>query len=52
VNIQLLVEQMALEETAALCTEATAWTCTPINGLGVPEMSAPGLLQQLQRQDG
>lgn len=37
-NIQSLIEQMTLEEKAALCTGATAWTSTPIERLGVPEM--------------
>lgn len=37
-NIQSIIEQMTLEEKAALCTGATAWTSTPIERLGVPEM--------------
>ncbi len=37
-DIQALIEQMTLEEKAALCTGATAWTTTPIERLGVPEM--------------
>ncbi len=37
-SIQSIVEQMTLEEKAALCTGATAWTTTPIERLGVPAM--------------
>ena len=37
-DIQSIIEQMTLEEKAALCTGATAWTTTPIERLGVPEM--------------
>ena len=37
-TVQSLVAQMTLEEKAALCTGATAWTTTPIERLGVPEM--------------
>ena len=37
-EIQSIVEQMTLEEKAALCTGATAWTTTPVERLGVPEL--------------
>ena len=37
-NIQSIVEQMTLEEKAALCSGASAWTSTPIERLGVPEL--------------
>ena len=37
-DIQSIIEQMTLEEKAALCTGATAWSTTPIERLGVPEM--------------
>lgn len=37
-DIQSIIEQMTLEEKAALCTGASAWTTTPIERLGVPEM--------------
>ena len=37
-NIQDIIGQMTLEEKAALCTGATAWTTTPVTRLGVPEM--------------
>ena len=33
-----LVKQMTLEEKAALCTGATAWTTTTVERLGIPEM--------------
>jgi beta-glucosidase len=34
--IQAIMEQLTLEEKAALCTGATAWTTTPLGRLGVP----------------
>jgi hypothetical protein len=37
-DIQAIVEQMTLEEKAALCTGASAWATLPIQRLGVPEM--------------
>ena len=37
-DIQAIIAQMTLEEKAALCTGATAWTTTPVERLGVPEM--------------
>lgn len=37
-NIQSIIEKMTLEEKAALCTGASAWTTTPIERLSVPEM--------------
>ncbi|MCA9864931.1 MAG: glycoside hydrolase family 3 protein, partial [Anaerolineales bacterium] len=37
-NIQALVAQMTLEEKAALCTGASAWTTTPIPRLDLPEL--------------
>ena len=38
-KIQSIIAQMTLEEKAALCTGATAWTTTPIERLGVPELT-------------
>ena len=38
-NIKKIISQMTLEEKAALCTGASAWTTTPIERLGVPEMT-------------
>jgi beta-glucosidase len=38
-DIQSIVSQMTLEEKAALCTGASAWTTTPIERLDVPEMT-------------
>jgi beta-glucosidase len=37
-DIQAIVEQMTLEEKAALCTGASVWATRPIQRLGVPEM--------------
>jgi beta-glucosidase len=37
-DINSLIEQMTLEEKAALCTGASSWTTTPIERLGIPEM--------------
>ena len=37
-DILSIIHQMTLEEKAALCTGASAWTTTPIERLGVPEM--------------
>jgi len=38
-DIQAIIAQMTLEEKAALCTGASAWTTTPIERLGVREMT-------------
>jgi beta-glucosidase len=37
-DVQSIVAQMTLEEKAALCTGASAWTTTPVDRLGVPEL--------------
>lgn len=37
-EIQSIIEQMTLEEKAALCTGASAWSTTPVERLNVPEM--------------
>ncbi len=37
-SIQSLIAQMTLEEKAALCTGASAWTTTPVERLNVPEL--------------
>ncbi len=37
-DIQAIVDQLTLEEKAALCTGASAWTTVPVERLGVPEM--------------
>lgn len=37
-DISEIIAAMTLEEKAALCTGATAWTTTPIERLNVPEM--------------
>jgi beta-glucosidase len=38
-QIQSIISEMTLEEKAALCTGASAWTTTPIERLGVPELT-------------
>ena len=38
IDIQSIIHQMTLEEKAAFCTGASAWSTTPIERLGVPEM--------------
>jgi beta-glucosidase len=38
VDIEALIVQMTVEEKAALCTGASAWTTTPVERLGIPEM--------------
>jgi len=37
-EIQSIIASMTLEEKAALCTGASAWTTTPVKRLHVPEM--------------
>ena len=37
-RIQSLIDQMTLEEKAALCTGATAWNTTPVERLGIPAL--------------
>ncbi len=37
-DIQGIVTKMTLEEKAALCTGASAWTTTPVERLGLPEL--------------
>jgi beta-glucosidase len=37
-DVEKTIQQMTLEEKAALCTGATAWTTTPVERLGVPEI--------------
>lgn len=38
-DIQAILKQMTLEEKAALCTGASAWTTPPIERLGVPAIT-------------
>jgi len=35
-DIESIIKEMTLEEKAALCTGASAWTTTPVERLGVP----------------
>ena len=37
-DIRSIIAGMTREEKAALCTGASAWTSTPVERLGVPEM--------------
>jgi beta-glucosidase len=37
-NVQNIIDQMTLEEKAALCTGASPWTTTPVERLDVPEL--------------
>ncbi len=37
-DIQTIINKMTLEEKAALCTGASAWSTTPIDRLNVPEL--------------
>ena len=37
-DIHAIIAKMTLEEKAALCTGASAWTTTPVERLGVPQM--------------
>ena len=34
-----LIKKMSLEEKAALCTGAAPWTTTPVEHLGIPELT-------------
>jgi beta-glucosidase len=38
-KINDLIKKMSLEEKAALCTGASPWTTTPIERLGIPELT-------------
>jgi beta-glucosidase len=38
-NINVLIQQMTLEEKAALCTGASSWTTPPVERLGIPELT-------------
>jgi beta-glucosidase len=38
-KINDLIKKMTLEEKAALCTGASPWATTPIEGLGLPELT-------------
>jgi beta-glucosidase len=37
-DIQSIIAKMTLEEKAALCTGASAWSTTPVERLGIPEI--------------
>jgi len=40
IDIDATIRQMTLEEKAALCTGASAWTTTALGRLDIPEMIA------------
>ncbi len=53
-DVRSIVQQMTLEEKAALCTGSTAWTTTAVERLGVPEMwvsDGPHGLRRLEKAD-
>ncbi len=49
-DIQSLIAQMTLEEKAALCTGASAWTTTPVERLGIPELTCSDGPHGVRRQ--
>lgn len=50
IDISAIIASMTLEEKAALCTGATAWTTTPIDRLGVPEFTCSDGPHGVRRQ--
>ncbi len=52
-TIEVLINQMTLEEKAALCTGANAWTTTPVDRLGITELMVSdgphGVRRELKR---
>ena len=50
INLQSIISQMTLEEKAALCTGASSWTTTPIERLGVPELTCSDGPHGIRRQ--
>jgi beta-glucosidase len=50
-KIKSIIAQMTLEEKAALCTGASAWTTTPIEHLGVPELVCSDGPHGVRRQE-
>lgn len=49
-EIKALISQMTLEEKAALCTGASAWTTTPVERLGIPELTCSDGPHGVRRQ--
>jgi beta-glucosidase len=49
-QLESIISQMTLEEKAALCTGASAWTTTPIERLGVPELTCSDGPHGIRRQ--
>ncbi len=50
INLKSIISQMTLEEKAALCTGASSWTTTPIERLGVPELTCSDGPHGIRRQ--
>src|SRR5512140_1428179 len=49
-EIKDLIAQMTLEEKAALCTGASSWTTTPVDRLGIPELTCSDGPHGVRRQ--
>ena len=49
-DIKALISQMTLEEKAALCTGASAWTSTPVERLGIPQLTCSDGPHGVRRQ--
>ncbi len=49
-DIKSLIAQMTLEEKAALCTGASSWTTTPVERLGIPELTCSDGPHGVRRQ--
>jgi beta-glucosidase len=49
-DIKSLIARMTLEEKAALCTGASAWTTTPVERLGIPELTCSDGPHGVRRQ--
>jgi beta-glucosidase len=50
-KITNLITKMSLEEKAALCTGASSWTTTPVERLGIPEMTVSDGPHGVRRQE-
>jgi beta-glucosidase len=49
-KLESIISQMTLEEKTALCTGASSWTTTPIERLGVPELTCSDGPHGIRRQ--
>jgi beta-glucosidase len=53
-ELKQLITRMTLEEKAALCTGASSWTTTPVERLGIPELTCsdgPHGVRKTPKQD-